>query len=74
MLVHEKIKQYIIDNDLKQIQVAKMIGKPYTSFNAMLNGKRKMYPEDLRAICYALQISADFFISTENSNHDEFSA
>ena len=34
-----------------------------STFSAMMNGKRKMYAEDLRAICYALNVSPEVFVS-----------
>lgn len=62
MQIHEAVKVYINTHHLKQISVARETGIPNVTFNAILNGKRKMYAEDLRAICVALGVSADIFI------------
>ncbi len=53
MLVYEKVRQSF---------VAQKCGISATTFNAMMNGRRKMYAEDLRSICYALEVSPEEFI------------
>lgn len=65
MRVHEKVYKYIEDNHLKQISIAEAANIPNPIFNAMLHGKRTMYAEDLKAICEALGVSADIFMSDE---------
>jgi antitoxin component HigA of HigAB toxin-antitoxin module len=62
MLIHQKVKNYIEENGLCQSAVAKKAGFQTYVMNALLNGRRTMYPEDLSAICYALNISAATFI------------
>ena len=62
MSVYEKVRAYIEENGYKQMNVAKRAGIPYSTFNAILNGKRKLYADDLRAICYALNVSPEKFI------------
>ena len=64
MKVYQKVRQYIDDHHLKQISIARKAGIPKGTFGAMLNGKRTMYADDLRSICYALNVSADTFIDT----------
>jgi predicted transcriptional regulator len=54
MNVYEKVRSYIDDHGLKQTAVAKKAAIPMTTFNAILNGKRTMYADELRAICLAL--------------------
>lgn len=73
MHVYKRVRQYLDDNHLKQISVAKKAGIPVSTFNAMLNGKRKMYADDLRAICYALGVGADTFIKIkdEGRRHED---
>lgn len=61
MQVYEKVREYIENNHLKQKSVAEAACIPNVTFNAILNGKRKMYAEDLKAICIALNVSADIF-------------
>ena len=62
MSVYEKVRAYIDDNGLKQISVAQRAGIPKSTFNAMMNGKRIMYADDLKAICIALNVSPELFI------------
>ena len=66
MQVYQKIKKYIEEHYLKQKSVAEAAGIPNATFNAILNGKRKLYAEDLKSICSALNISAEIFIGTND--------
>lgn len=68
MLVYEKVRSYIESHGMKQIAVAKKAGISNVTFNAILNGKRKMYAEDLRAICLALDVSPEVFIDIQNGS------
>ena len=65
MRVFEKIREHIVSNHLNQKAVAEAAHIPNVTFNAMLSGKKKMYAEDLRAVCFALNVSADTFIETK---------
>lgn len=67
MYVYEKVRAYIIDNGLKQIAIAEKAGIPNVTFNAILNGKRTLYAEDLRAICLALNVSPETFIEVKTA-------
>lgn len=62
MEVYKKVRAYIEANGYKQIAVAKRAGISKVTFNAMMNGKRTMYADDLRAICLALNVSPEVFI------------
>ena len=62
MKVHERVKAYIHENHLKQISIAKAANIPNSTFNAMINGKRTMYADDLEAVCKALGVSANKFV------------
>lgn len=62
MYVYEKVRTYIDENGLKQVAVAKKAGIPNVTFNAIMNGKRTLYADDLRAICIALNVSPEIFI------------
>ncbi len=69
MRVYEKVRSYIDDNGLKQV-VAKKAGISKATFNAILNGKRTLYADDLRAICLALNVSPEVFIEVKRTcNH-----
>ncbi len=70
MKVYEKVRAYIQEHGIKQIAVAERAGIPNNTFNAILNGKRTLYADDLGAICLALNVSPEVFIdvcSTENT-------
>lgn len=63
MQVFEIVRDYIDSRGIKRTAVAKSAKIPETTFSAMMNGRRKMYAEDLRNICIALNVSADQFIN-----------
>ncbi len=65
MCVYEKVRAYIDSQGLKQVAVAQRAGIPKTTFNAIMNGKRTMYADDLRAICLALNVSPELFIEVK---------
>ena len=56
MRVYENVRTYINKNGLNQSSIAKKAGISSKTFDAILNGKQTLYPEDLRAICYALNV------------------
>ena len=62
MEVYKKVRAYIEENGYKQLAVAQKTGMSKVTFNAMMNGKRTMYADDLRAICLALNVSPEVFI------------
>lgn len=62
MEVYKKVRAYIEENGYKQLAVAQKSGISKNTFNAMMNGKRTMYADDLRAICLALNVSPEVFI------------
>lgn len=65
MKIYEKVRTYIGEKGLKQKAVAQKAEIPNNTFNAILNGKRTMYAEDLRAICLALNVSPELFIEVK---------
>lgn len=67
MQIYEKVRDYIDTNHLKQKSVAECAGIPNVMFSAMLSGKRKMYAEDLKAICLALGVPASTFIEQQSA-------
>lgn len=67
MSVYQKVRAYIDKNGLKQVAVAEKAGIPKNTFNAILNGKRTLYADDLRAICLALNVSPELFIEVKHS-------
>ena len=61
MRVYEKVRAYIDEQGLKQKTIAEKAGIPNVTFNAIMNGKRTLYADDLKAICIALQVSPELF-------------
>lgn len=68
MRVYEKVRTYIDDHGLKQISVARKAGISGTAFSDIMDGKRTLYADDLRAICLALNVSPEIFIETKQRN------
>lgn len=62
MLVHQKIQKYITEHRIPQAYIAEQCGISEDIFNAMITGKRKMYADELRSICYALRVAPETFI------------
>ena len=62
MHVYERVREYIEEQGLTESDVAEAAGIPNVTFSAMMSGKKKMYADDLRAVCVALKVSADRFI------------
>ena len=62
MCVYEKVRAYIDEHGYKQVT-----GIPKNTFNAMMNGKRTLYADDLRAICLALNVSPELFIEVKRA-------
>ena len=67
MEVYKKVREYIEENGYKQLAVAQKAGFPKVTFNAMMNGKRTMYADDLKAVCLALNVSPELFIEIPKS-------
>ena len=67
MKVYQKVRAYIDERGYKQVHIAEKAGISKATFNAMLNGKRTMYADDLCAICIALNVSPELFIEVDNS-------
>ena len=51
MSTNEKLKQYILDNNLKLIFVAEKSGINYKKLSRIMTGKQPMTVEDLEKIC-----------------------
>ena len=65
MSVSKKVRTFLEENRMIQKEIARKANIPYPAFNAMMTGRRKMYAEDLCAICYALNVKPEMFIETK---------
>lgn len=68
MLVYQKVRAYLDDQGIKLTVVARKAGIPYATFSAMMNGHRTMFAEDLRTICYVLNVSPEKFIELDQTD------
>ena len=68
MRVCEKVKEYIKKHGIKQTAIAKKCGMEPSTLSSILNGKRKMYADDLKAICFALNVSPEIFVDFEKKS------
>lgn len=64
--VYEKVREYITEQGIKQSVLAKKCNISANTFSAIMTGRRTMYAEDLRAICFALNVSPEQFIEVSN--------
>ena len=71
MKVYEKVRAYINENGFRQLSIAQKAGISEVTFDAIITGKQKMYAEDLRAICVALNVSPELFIDVKNENKNQ---
>lgn len=62
MCVYQKVRSYIVEHEIEPEGVAEKIGVPISTLNAILDGTETLYADDLRAICYALNVSPEEFI------------
>ena len=62
MRVYQKVRAYLEENHIDPLIVAEKIGIPISIFNSILEGTETLYADDLRAICYALNVSPEEFI------------
>ena len=56
------LKDIMIENNLNQTEFAKLIGVKQSQVSEWLKGKSKPGYDNLKAICLALDVSADFIL------------
>lgn len=56
------ISEYIADHDISLSELSAKSGIAKATIDAMLDGTHKMTVDELRAICIALDVSADVFV------------
>lgn len=62
MRVYEKVAAYLEEQGINRNALAQKCNIPEKTFDEMLDGKREMYAEDLREMCYALDVKPEVFI------------
>lgn len=71
MKVYEKIKAYMIVNNIDLAAVSNSTGISQNQLVALLDGKETLYARDLKAICLALNISPETFIDYQEEQSDD---
>lgn len=62
MKMYEAVREYLDEHGIKQTALAERAGFRINTLNAMLNGHRKMYADDLAKICIALGVTAESIV------------
>ena len=62
----EILNDIMIDKNLNQTQFAKLIGVKQSQVSEWLNGKNKPGYDNLKTICLALNISADYLLGLDD--------
>lgn len=62
MEVSTKIKQYIEDNGIPQVQISRKTGIAMPKLNLALNGKRRLTFGEYEVICWALGVDVSKFL------------
>jgi len=65
MKVYQKVRAYLDENGIKQNVIARKSNISAATFSAIMTGRRKMYADDLCAICYALRVKPEEFIESD---------
>lgn len=55
-------KAWLVQNDITQTEIAKLLNISLTSANAKINGRADFTLRQIRAICSKYNISADIFL------------
>lgn len=58
----KKFKGWMVENGIKQADIASLIGISPTNINLKLNGNQNITLDDVRKICETYGISADLFL------------
>ena len=62
MNYRERMRELREDNDLTQLQVAKVINKSQQGYNHIETGRAELKIDDLIKLCDFYNVSADYFI------------
>ena len=65
MTIGEKIKVYLVEHKIKQLDVAQGTGMDKDKLCLSLNGKRKLDADEFGSIIAYLNVSADTFMSSK---------
>lgn len=68
MCASEKILEYLRDSGITQTFLSKKSGIPLSKLNLALHGKRRLPLPEYEAICWALDVSTDKFLTPKKLN------
>lgn len=71
MEIYKAVRSYLEENGIRQNFVAARAGFRTNTFNAMMNGHRKMYADDLVAIATALGVTPNEFVRRANGEQSK---
>lgn len=60
-MAHLKFKAWLVENGIKQKDLAELLGITTENLNAKINGKQNFTLAQVKQICEAYKISADIF-------------
>lgn len=70
MRVFEKVRAYLAENNIEPLSVAEKIGVSESTFYDILEGREILYADDLREICYVLNVSPEEFITISKGENE----
>lgn len=66
MNYRERMRSLREDNDLTQLQIAKIINKSQQGYNHIETGRAELKIEDLIKLCDFYKVTADYFIGRKD--------
>jgi len=66
MLFSEILKDLMVDKNLNQVKLAKLVGVRQGQVSEWLNGKSKPGYDSLKALALALEVSADVLLGIKD--------
>ena len=62
MKAHERMRNYILENHLKQSSIAQEMGLLPSTFSMILNGERRLTADELGDFCKSVKQSPEVFL------------
>ena len=62
MTIGKRIAQFLKDNGIVQSKLAERIGLNNKTLNAKLNGRNRLFADEIEKICLDLKVSPEEFI------------
>lgn len=67
MKVYERVRAYLDSNGIPRKTAARKTDIPAPLFEAILDGDKPMRIDDLRAICFALNVKPETFVGDQTA-------